>query len=101
MRHYEGSEALTLARREQDCTLPSECRSCKDPIVWVEWPKTGKRMPIDALPVPDGDVVVTHRKSENKLIAEKFHPARHEKGRKRYVSHFTTCPNAKQHRDAE
>lgn len=91
---------MSLSRTEPSCTLPTECRSCKDPIVWVVWPKSGKRMPIDALPTKDGDVVVTHRKSENKLFAEKFNPSEH-KGRKRYVSHFSTCPHAKSHRRNE
>jgi hypothetical protein len=89
---------MTLSRRESACTLPSECRSCKDPILWVEW-ASGKRMPVDYKPDPSGDVVLTHRKSENKLIAQKF-DSRFDAGRNRYTSHFATCPNASQHRRA-
>lgn len=59
--------------------------------MWVEWPSSGKKMPIDALPTKDGEIVVLHRKAENKLLAEKYHPARHEAGRKRYTCHFDTC----------
>jgi hypothetical protein len=91
------SEAFRY-RREESCTLPSECRSCKDPIVWVIWPRSGKRMPIDAIASKTGDIVVTHKKSENKLHAEKFDPASHPPPRKRYTSHFATCPNASEHR---
>lgn len=88
---------MTLTRREESCNVVSHCRSCQDPIFWVEWPRSGKRMPIDALPTATGDIVVIHRKSENKLFAEKFVAELH-KDRKRYTSHFATCVNADQHR---
>lgn len=89
---------MTISRREGSCTLPSECRSCKDQIVWVVWPKSGKRMPVDYKPVPTGDVVVTHQKEENRLIADKFRPIAHE-GRNRYVCHFETCTKTKPPRE--
>lgn len=86
-------------RRERPATEASECRSCKALILWVEWPASGKRMPVDAGPVFDGNVVITHRKTENKLIAEKYVGTEHH-GRRRFVSHFTTCPQSKEHRRA-
>lgn len=80
---------MTLSRRESSCVLPAECRSCKDPILWVEWP-SGKKMPVDYKPDPSGSVVLTHRKAENKLLAAKFN-AQQDKGRNRYACHFDTC----------
>ena len=82
-----------MSKRDSLCTEPSSCRFCMDPILWVEWPKSGKRLPVNAKPSDDGDIVVTLRQSENKLLAEKFNPSLHS-GRRRYASHFTTCANA-------
>jgi hypothetical protein len=84
---------VTTFRR---CTEAANCRSCSQLILWVEW-ASGKKMPIDISPNPNGNIVVTYRKSENKLLAENFDRSRHE-GRRRFVSHFTTCPQASQHR---
>jgi hypothetical protein len=67
-------------------------------VFWVEWPASGKKMPVDVEPVFDGNVVLTHRKAENKLLAEKYVGVDHPPPRKRYISHFTTCPEADQHR---
>lgn len=47
----------------------SNCRSCKAEIEWWETPR-GKKMPFDLMPAGDS-------------------PA---------VTHFTTCPNADEHR---
>lgn len=54
----------------------SRCRSCDAEIVWLKT-ATGKNMPVDASTVTEGD--------------DKFNPEKH-------VSHFATCPFAKQHR---
>ncbi len=78
-------------------TEPRECRSCHAAIYWVTWEVSGKSMPVDAQPSPDGTVVVAHRPSTNQLIAEKYYAPKHQ-GRKRYTSHFATCPNSKSHR---
>jgi hypothetical protein len=87
----------------RDCTQPSKCRSCGAEVLWVEWPSSGRRMPVDAVadnrPVGrGGDIVLTHRRSEDKLLAEKFDPSRHDAKRNRYTSHFSSCPNADEHR---
>lgn len=81
---------------ERKCTEASECRSCRALILWVEWP-SGKKMPIDAGPKSTGNVVVTYKPRENKLVAEGFSEKLHV-GRRRFVSHFTACPQATQHR---
>ena len=79
-------------------TEPSVCRKCGQDILWVVWPKSGKKMPVDA--VPDmrpgvGDVVLTLVGGPNgELRAEKHNPNAHEMSRNRYTSHFSTCPQA-------
>ena len=89
-----------MGRSNRDCREASECRSCKALILWGQWLKTGKRMPIDVTPDPQGTVVAVYRARENLLLWEKFDGGNpeHVAGRKRYTSHFATCPNASQHR---
>lgn len=66
--------------------MAGPCRSCGQRIVWVETER-GRRMPVDAEPVP-GHFVITHG-PRNGAVATQV-PV--------YVSHFSTCPNADQHR---
>lgn len=84
----------------RDPTAPSNCRSCGAPMLWVVWPNSGKRMPVDFDPVPDGDVVLTLKKTEGVLWAAKAAALDAEAlvGRRRFVSHFATCANADEHR---
>lgn len=88
-----------MSRSVRLCTEASECRSCKALILWVTWPRSGKAMPVDAGPglSSNHDVVLMLSQSQNKLLAEKYDAGRHG-GRRRFVSHFITCPQAHQHR---
>ena len=75
--------------------MKTECRSCRAPI---EWKKTlsGKSIPLDLEPVPDGNIVLTDGD-----VAETLGPLELElldPDRARYVSHFATCPDADQWR---
>lgn len=77
----------------------SACRSCGAEIFWAET-AGGKRMPVDADPVPDGNVIVEDRPGDG-LRATVLEPGAlmlDDPGLPRYVSHFATCPNASQHR---
>ena len=91
-------------RDEKPVTDPSKCRSCGAEILWVKWPTSGKRMPVDAepdwRPLPKGgDIVLMLRGGAfGELLAEKFNAERHGQDRNRYTSHFATCPNAAEHR---
>lgn len=55
-------------------------------------------MPVDAEPVPDGDLVLTLKGDKSELLVEKFYEPKHEPDRRRFTSHFSTCVNADQHR---
>lgn len=82
----------------------AECRSCLASIVWVEIEASGRRMPLDpaidvedlaAWPVDtaglvavrDGYGYVLARDSGIDMSGFSYHR-----------SHFTTCPNAEEHR---
>lgn len=71
------------------------CRSCGAEIIWTVT-HNGKRMPVDAEPVPDGNVRL--RQDGDRVIAEypgKEHPGLFDDpDERRYLSHFATCPQA-------
>lgn len=90
-----------MATREP-ATTPRKCRSCSQDILWVVWPKTGKKMPVDAVPdmrppPKGGKIVLAYNREADELRAEMFRPE-HGPKRNRFTSHFTTCPNANEHR---
>lgn len=70
------------------------CRSCRKPITWVKTEK-GKNIPLDSRPDPNGNLVVRGG------VAHFVKPGqRVEMGERLFVSHFVTCPAAKEHRRA-
>lgn len=73
----------------------SRCRSCQAPIRWAVT-TTGKRMPIDHEPTPDGNVTV-HRDEAGQDIAT-VHAVGAPLEGPRWTSHFATCAQAAQHR---
>lgn len=93
-----------MTRYAKPVTEPSKCRSCEADVLWVEWPSSGKKMPVDAVadqrpPPKGGTIVLTLSGGQfGKLLAEKYDPAKHDAKRNRYTSHFSTCPQADQHR---
>lgn len=64
-----------------------ECRSCRRPILWVRT-ESGKPMPLDAKPRPDGNVVVRGGRA---VYLSRDSTATDT----RYVSHFATCAQGK------
>lgn len=68
------------------------CKSCNAPIVWV-LTKSGKRMPIDHGPVETGNIVLDGITAQVLRAGEVL-----PKGVPRYTSHFSTCPQAQEHR---
>lgn len=73
----------------------AHCKSCGAPIVWTVTSK-GKSMPVDADPVraTRGFRLEEHDGEE---VAAVF-TAEPDPGERLYVSHFSSCPNADQHR---
>ena len=63
------------------------CRSCQKPILWAKTP-SGRAMPLDADPVASGNVTL---RSDGVAIVG-------TPGSGTYVSHFSTCRAAAQHR---
>jgi hypothetical protein len=77
-------------------TGPGFCRSCKAPIYWVDI--NGKGHPVDREISEKGNVVVW-RKTNGYLhgrVLKKAEPV--PEGCVTRLSHFATCPQARQHR---
>ena len=70
----------------------SRCRSCLGEITWART-ESGKRIPLDAEPVDDGNVELTMQG----VAVVHGQPPMFDPG-PMYVSHFATCPNANEHR---
>jgi hypothetical protein len=62
----------------------SYCRSCGKPVLWVET-ENGRRMPLDYEP-------------EQRFVLDAHTDPMTARMRRTYASHFSTCPNAAQHR---
>lgn len=80
--------------------MSSPCRSCGAPVTWATT-TTGKRMPVDSAPHPDGNVLLRPRSRGEGLEAVVLGPLeRLAQGRVHQLhhSHFATCPNATDHR---
>ena len=87
---------ISWHRREDPATVTT-CGSCHAEILWAPT-ATGRRMPLDRTPDPDGNVVllddravVLSPEARDQLPTET----------PRYRSHFASCPNANTHRKAE
>jgi hypothetical protein len=69
------------------------CRSCRAPVMWLDNVKTGKRAPIDAEPVPHGNIVVLDGGQYNTLATSERLEAAAE-GVPLHLNHFVTCEQA-------
>ena len=68
----------------------SSCSSCGAPIVWAVTP-SGHRMPLDADPVPAGNLVFDGELARHAELDD-------DPAGARWVSHFATCPESDQWR---
>jgi hypothetical protein len=75
---------------------PWTCRSCGAPILWATVELSSTRMPVDADPAPEGNVLI--RREPGRIWARvlggaELRQARHEH-ESLHRSHFATCPDA-------
>jgi hypothetical protein len=76
--------------------MTARCNSCQAEIFFAKT-QAGKRIPIDAVPRPDGNLVV--RRVQAGVVAVPLSKAGElGPGEVKHVSHFATCPNAPAHR---
>lgn len=77
----------------------STCQSCGAAIFFAVTP-SGSRMPIDANPTDDGNVLVMQSRSnpDDKKAVVLARDAEKPRDRRLFTSHFSTCPKAAEHR---
>lgn len=88
----------------------AKCSSCPAGIVWAKSP-TGANLPLDEEPVDVGALIdeatragkrrptfywLDRSPQDDTLHAFRYEPDGSEREGELYVSHFTTCPNARQ-----
>lgn len=75
------------------------CKSCEAPISWAITPD-GRRLPIDATPSTAGNIrlELTGQDCIAHVLGAAEAQLRRNAGQTLYVSHFSTCPNADEHR---
>lgn len=82
-------------------TAPAKCRSCGADILWAVTAR-GARMPVDETPdnrpPPRGGNLVLGVRNGTQLVVAMYDATKHDAKRNRYTSHFSTCPNADEHR---
>lgn len=75
----------------------SKCRSCGAAIVWCLAHTTGKLMPLDAAPDPNGNVLLKEDGTYKVLSLSMFDDQdwlRHKGHWVRHKSHFATCEHS-------
>lgn len=93
--------------------MSATCRSCGAEILWAVT-ENGKRMPVDAEPVPAGTILLRHlhvgeppvahittreeRETLDDALKSRYEQTGESPTLLLFVSHFATCPNAAQHR---
>ena len=92
-----------MTRRNDPPGTPAKCKSCDRAIVWAQTEK-GKMMPVDLAPAhhKQGKFYLFRRADRIEAIhIQSKHDSAYgarQRTDKVYTSHFSTCPNADQHR---
>ena len=72
----------------------ASCRSCGEPILWAEMP-SGRMCPFDVEPTPAGEWAIddtTPTPTAARIVKSTG------SGEDGFTSHFSTCPQAAEHR---
>lgn len=75
----------------------ASCRSCGASVVWVET-EHQKAMPIDAEPSPKGNLVLEPVDASKPSLRTVHVQRGSDAAGPRYLSHFSTCPQARKWR---
>lgn len=80
--------------------MSARCGSCQAAILWVTT-EGGNRMPLDAAPTRDGNVIPLHGRLDpaGRPVAQVLRQGESPPpGIRRFTSHWYTCPRAEEHR---
>lgn len=77
----------------------SKCRSCGAEVLWVKLVPTNRLNPLNPTPTRAGNIrMLGTRKAAAKVLSKADLAEAALASEELYTSHFTDCPNAKQHR---
>lgn len=75
-----------------------KCRTCGAEIIWVVMAKSGKKNPLDAQAVDNGNIQLD-ADGKGHILSKDVIAKMREKGTALlYLSHFATCPQSREHR---
>lgn len=79
--------------------MTTRCGTCDARVIWTVT-TAGKRMPVNADPVPNGNIRLSESVDERgrKTVLAYVLGAKDAREGVLYVSHLSTCPQAAQHR---
>lgn len=88
----EYDQAYKPGRRPGTKLLGGVCQDCRQRITFVQMTATGRRVPVDPMPVDDGNVCAFRAGTNlvGYVISAERPP---EAGYTRYAAHFGTCPD--------
>lgn len=74
---------------------PESCRSCGAPIIWCLSSITGRPLPVDAVPVAGGNLLLVRRLRPlpARVVARRLSRELAEGRTDLHVAHFATCPD--------
>ncbi len=78
--------------------MSARCKTCGARIEWVKSALTGKPMPLDAAAVDDGNIVLREGRAVVFPLGGHEEAGVVKSGVPRFRSHFSTCPDAADHR---
>lgn len=74
--------------------LAIPCKTCLAPIFWADTDTgTGKKMPLNAKPTDDGNIIIINKQAHCLKAGEQVEP-----GTIRWQCHWATCNKPAQHR---
>lgn len=79
------------------------CRDCQTEIRWMKAVPTEKNPepkmnPIEVAPAENGNLILNPERTLYRFATDEEKRLAKEKGKNLYISHFTTCPKAKERR---
>ena len=72
----------------------ANCKDCGKEILWLKHKDTGKAAPIEAEKVLKGNIVISERSGQYRIVNGEEYEKAVVKEIPLHISHFARCPNA-------
>ncbi len=99
MDHADGSaDGAATGKKPMSKNMANEYCRCNMPMIWLKHKTTGKANPIDLKPVANGNLLIDEERRLYRLATTDEIAKAKRIGKPLYISHFSTCPFAKEFR---